>query len=57
MKRFAISMASPDPEMPALELRRILLDAHLMAARPLSEELLFFMLGLVASPGQYQYSV
>ena len=50
-------MASPDPEMPALELRRILFDAHLIAEKPISEALLIFLFGLVASPGQYQYSV
>jgi hypothetical protein len=57
MKRFAISMASPDPEMPALEFNRILLDANLIANTSVPEALALFLLGLVVSSAQYKHSV
>lgn len=57
MRSFAISMASSDPEIPALELRRILQDADLIAAKPLTVELLSFLRGLLDSTVQHKHSV
>jgi hypothetical protein len=50
-------MASPDPEMPALEFNRILLDANLIANTSVPEALALFLLGLVVSSAQYKHSV